>query len=108
MKRQFQLYKVKGTENPADLFTKHLASEQMTKCLSFLGAEFRKGRPEVAPQMKEDEEIEADNEDADDYMFEDGDFNEETKEKWHRGTGEDDDNHDEPEEEEQYGQHVLE
>ena len=41
----------------ADLFTKHLASEAMSKPLTFQGAEYRKRRPNAAPLLKDDEEI---------------------------------------------------
>ena len=51
-RKTFELHKVKGTENPADLFTKHLASDCMERCLRFMGAEYRDGRPEIAPMVK--------------------------------------------------------
>ena len=56
-KKQFTLFKVKGEDNPADLMTKHLPRETMIRHLSFLGAEFREGRAEAAPQRKEHEQI---------------------------------------------------
>ena len=48
-----ELRKVRGDVNPADLFTKHLASEErITNLLGLLGCKFRGGRPEGAPQMR--------------------------------------------------------
>ena len=39
--------------NPADLFTKHLSSEErITNLLALLGCRFRSGRSEEAPQMR--------------------------------------------------------
>ena len=55
------MWKIKGDDNPADLFTKHLCQENMERCLKFLGAEYREGRADVAPQRKDDEELIADN-----------------------------------------------
>jgi len=49
-KGEFELVKCKGTENPADLMTKHLAQESSHKCLKRWSAEFRTGRSEAAPQ----------------------------------------------------------
>lgn len=54
---KFLLYKIKGDNNPADLFTKHLAQDKMQKCLKFLGGEFCSGRPSVAPERKQHERI---------------------------------------------------
>ncbi len=50
-----------GEDNPADLFTKHLCEEKMLRCLSFLGAEYREGRPSAAPLRKENKDLLADN-----------------------------------------------
>ena len=61
-KKPFRLFKVKGTENPADLFTKHLCSESMVICLRFLGTEFRRNRPRTAPMTKDDEDLLMDDE----------------------------------------------
>ena len=55
--KQFALFKVRGEDNPADLMTKHLTRDKMLHHLKFLGAEFREGRAQVAPQRKEDERI---------------------------------------------------
>lgn len=47
-----ELGKIKGTENPADLFTKHMSSSaKMEQLVGLVGAEFRSGRPEAAPTM---------------------------------------------------------
>ena len=43
--------KVKGTENPADLGTKHLKSEDIEKHLSFLKFFFRGGRSKAVPSI---------------------------------------------------------
>ena len=77
-KGAFQLFKVKGEENPADLFTKHLSSEAMCKCLKFMGTEFRKGRPHAAPMVKDDEELDMDCEVDDETR-------DEVQESWKRG-----------------------
>ena len=46
----FDLCKVKGTENPADLFTKHVSKDWNNECLHLWNGEHRVGRSEVAPQ----------------------------------------------------------
>ena len=76
-KKKFQLLTVKGKSNPADLFTKHLPAETMKQCLHFMGAEFREGRPAAAPQVKDHEDIIA--EELDDSI------RDEVTESWHRG-----------------------
>ena len=91
-KKQFWLFKVKGTENPADLFTKHLSSQNMTKCMRFMGAEFCRGRPEVAPNVKEDEDLIMD--DGLEYDVPNEEFRTEAGEDWSRGVGGDDDDYD--------------
>ena len=55
--KKFSLFRVRGDENPADLFTKHLNAEKMRQCFAFMGGEFREGRPEAAPQQKYDEQM---------------------------------------------------
>ena len=55
--KDFELFKVRGDNNPADLFTKHLSSEKLQKCLEFLGAEYREGRAESAPKVKDNETL---------------------------------------------------
>ena len=55
--KAFQLFKVKGDENPADIFTKHLSADKMHRCLGFLGAHYREGRPASAPMCKDDERM---------------------------------------------------
>ena len=48
-----ELRKVLGTENPADLFTKHLTSaENIEYLLGLMGCEFRDGRPGAAPDLR--------------------------------------------------------
>ena len=56
-RREFALFKVNGEDNPTDLFTKHIVRENMHKCLHFMSAEFREGRPSAAPQRKYYEKI---------------------------------------------------
>lgn len=47
------LLKVRGEDNPADLFTKHLAaSDRIPKLLEMFGCSFREGRPALAPALR--------------------------------------------------------
>ncbi len=48
---------MKGDDNPADLFTKHLNREKMHRALQFMSCEFREGRSPAAPQRKDYEKI---------------------------------------------------
>ncbi len=51
--RSFELRKVKGTENPADLFTKYLTSAATVESLlKLFGCEYRDGRAATAPQPR--------------------------------------------------------
>ena len=43
------LQKVKGTENPADLMTKHLSAPEIHKYMVKFGFEYRDGRAAVTP-----------------------------------------------------------
>ena len=61
-----------------------------------MGADFRRGRPDIAPLVKDDEYLETDEHD---YM--DDDLRAEVGEEWCRGTGIND------EEEEEASQHLL-
>ena len=48
-----ELRKVKGTENPSDLFTKHLRSAPCVEALlGLFGCEYRGGRPASAPNLR--------------------------------------------------------
>ena len=48
-----EIRKVKGTENPADLFTKHLGSAKVVEnLLALFGCEYRGGRPANAPSLR--------------------------------------------------------
>ena len=48
-----ELRKVRGEVNPADLFTKHLSSEErIAQLLALLGCDYRGGRSAEAPQMR--------------------------------------------------------
>ena len=50
---EVELRKVKGTENPADLFTKPLSSPTAVEgLLKAFGCEYRAGRPEGAPELR--------------------------------------------------------
>ena len=50
-----QLYKVRGEENPADLFTKHLTcQDRINNLLELFGCSHRDGRAEVAPKVRAD------------------------------------------------------
>ena len=48
--KDFELLKVKGTENPADLMTKHLSQEVVNEFTNMWGAIFSSGRSDAAPQ----------------------------------------------------------
>ena len=51
----FELRKVKGEANPADLFTKHLTSpDRIRSLMGVFACEFRGGRAVSAPKLKED------------------------------------------------------
>ncbi len=56
-RKEFSLFKVRGEDNPTYLLTKHLPSDKMVRCLGFMGAAFREGRPAAAPMRKEHERI---------------------------------------------------
>ena len=50
----FELRKVRGSENPADLLTKHLVGgDRIPELLKLFGCEFRSGRAESAPMLRE-------------------------------------------------------
>ncbi|MBV61870.1 MAG: hypothetical protein CMH65_11270 [Nevskiales bacterium] len=52
--RSFELRKVRGDDNPADLFTKHLTSAPRVKdLLQKFGCEYAEGRAESAPKLRE-------------------------------------------------------
>ena len=52
-RRDFELRKVLGTENPADLFTKHMDSAaKLDGLVKLYGCEFREGRAAAAPSLK--------------------------------------------------------
>ena len=50
-RRDFELKKTPGKENPADLLTKHLEHPLMVKHLSFMGLHPETGRAESAPAL---------------------------------------------------------
>jgi hypothetical protein len=47
--KRVQIYKVCGEDNPADLGTKHLSGEVISKHLTTLGYHFEDGRSTVVP-----------------------------------------------------------
>ena len=51
-KKDFKLKKVLGTDNPADLMTKHLSQEDIGRHIEAINLEFKAGRPEVAARLK--------------------------------------------------------
>lgn len=52
---RLEVRKVEGTEDPADLCTKHIPSaSKLERLVSLFGGEFRGGRAESAPQMRRD------------------------------------------------------
>ena len=55
-RKQFELLKVPGEENPADLFTKHLESEKkLMQFISLFNCQMRGGRAASAPLLKRDQ-----------------------------------------------------
>ena len=52
--RRVHLEKVLGTENPADLMTKHFDQKSIDKNLAKLGCVFIKGRAKTAPRLAEE------------------------------------------------------
>ena len=51
--KPIELHKVKGEDNPADLFTKHLVSrERIHGLLELFGCVYRGGRADKAPKMR--------------------------------------------------------
>ena len=50
---RIELRKIKGNENSADLFTKHMfPREEMEQVMNLFGCKFTGGRPKVAPNME--------------------------------------------------------
>ena len=50
-----ELFKVKGEDNPADLFTKHLSSqERIHRLLELFNCHYAAGRAELAPKLRQD------------------------------------------------------
>ena len=49
-----RLMRVKGIDNPADVLTKHVGSEVLTKHMSRLGMDRRRDRHEIAPSVATD------------------------------------------------------
>ena len=53
--RAIDLRKVRGEVNPADVFTKHLGSqERIESLMKLFNCQFRSGRPDGAPQLNRD------------------------------------------------------
>ena len=55
--RRVNLEKVLGTENPADLMTKHLDQRSIEKCLDKMGVVFTEGRAKTAPMLVNNEPV---------------------------------------------------
>ena len=54
---ELEIWKVRGEVNPADLFTKHLSSEdRIHDLLKLFGCRFAGGRAESAPKLRESED----------------------------------------------------
>ena len=52
-RKELELFKVLGTENPADLFTKHVESaKKLEDMMRLFNCRFEAGRPAAAPQLK--------------------------------------------------------
>ena len=49
--KDFELYKVAGDDNPADMLTKDLAREFLDKHMNFAGMERKTGRADTAPTI---------------------------------------------------------
>ena len=51
IKEKIKMQKVLGTENPADMNTKRLKTEDIIRCTEMLNMEHRQGRAELAPEV---------------------------------------------------------
>ena len=51
IKKKLRLNKVKGTENPADMNTKGLSGDEISKYVRMLNMEHQEGRSELAPEV---------------------------------------------------------
>ena len=52
---ELEVRKIAGEENPADLYTKHSESKaKIEQLVNLFGGEFRGGRAEAAPHLKQD------------------------------------------------------
>ena len=52
---EVEVGKIAGEESPADLYAKHLESKaKIEQSINLFGREFRGGRAEAAPQLKQD------------------------------------------------------
>ena len=54
--KELRLYKVLGTENPADLLTKHVSREFVDNYIAKMSTYRSEGRSETAPQLQKDSE----------------------------------------------------
>ena len=48
---EFQLFKIPGTENPADILTKHVPRDLVDKLIRYIGVHRQKGRAESVPTL---------------------------------------------------------
>ena len=53
--KELEVKKTAGTENPADLMTKHLNEVKCMNCCDLLSAEFRSGRSSLGLQVQHGE-----------------------------------------------------
>ena len=51
IKKKLIMGKVKGTENPADMNTKGLSGDEITKYVKMIGMGYKEGRSELAPEV---------------------------------------------------------
>ena len=49
--KRFELHPILGTENPADMFTKHLDKHALERCHTRINLEIRSGRSAIAPHV---------------------------------------------------------
>jgi len=49
--KEFQLFKIPGAENPADILTKHVPRDLVDKLIKYIGVYRQKGRAENAPSL---------------------------------------------------------
>ena len=53
IKKKLKMNKVKGTENPADMNTKGLSGDEITKYIRMLNMGYQEGRANLAPEVQQ-------------------------------------------------------